>query len=195
MYLSGRAKDLIIRGGHNIDPAVVEDALLAHPQVAAAAAVGRPDPHAGEVPVAYVALAAGASVGEDELRAWASARVAEPAAAPKTVTVLDTLPVTAIGKPDKLPLRADATRRAVLDALTPISPHVTVDTRIEDGAPVAAITVASGTDLPAVETILGRYAITCELTVDAAAAAARVSTSPDIHRGVTPCPPCSPPRF
>ena len=118
VHLSGRAKDLIIRGGHNIDPAVIEDALLEHPQVAAAAAVGRPDPHAGEVPVAYVALAAGATVGEDELRSWASARVAEPAAAPKAVTVLDTLPVTAVGKPYKLPLRADATRRAVLDALT-----------------------------------------------------------------------------
>jgi fatty-acyl-CoA synthase len=179
VHLSGRAKDLIIRGGHNIDPAVVEDALLTHPRVTAAAAVGRPDPHAGEVPVAYVALTAGASVGEDELRSWASARVAEPAAAPKSVTVLDTLPVTAIGKPDKLALRADATRRAVLDALTPISPHVTVHTRIEDGAPVAAITVASGTDLPAVETILARYAITFELTVDAvdaAAAAVAVST-------------------
>jgi fatty-acyl-CoA synthase len=180
IHLAGRAKDLIIRGGHNIDPAVVEDALLTHPQVTAAAAVGRPDPHAGEVPVTYVTLTPGASVGEDELRAWASARVAEPAAAPKSVTVLDTLPVTAIGKPDKLALRADATRRAVLHALAPISPHLTVHTRIEDGAPVAAITVASATDLPAVETILSRYAITCELTVDAvdaAAAAAAVGVS------------------
>ena len=43
VYLTGRAKDLIIRGGHNIDPKVIEDALLAHPAVAAAAAVGRPD--------------------------------------------------------------------------------------------------------------------------------------------------------
>ena len=51
-YLVGRAKDLIVRGGHNIDPAVVEDALLAHPQVTAASAVGRPDVRAGEVPVA-----------------------------------------------------------------------------------------------------------------------------------------------
>jgi fatty-acyl-CoA synthase len=123
-----------------------------------------------------VALAAGATVGEDELRSWASARVAEPAAAPKSVTVLDTLPVTAVGKPYKLPLRADATRRAVLDALTEISTRATVETRIEDGAPVTAITVASGTDLPAVETILGRYAVTYELAVDAAAAAAAFST-------------------
>ena len=54
VYLTGRAKDLIIRGGHNIDPRVIEDALLAHPAVRAAAAVGRPDRHSGEVPVAYV---------------------------------------------------------------------------------------------------------------------------------------------
>ncbi len=165
VYLSGRAKDLIIRGGHNIDPAVVEDALLAHPQVAGVVAVGRPDAHAGEVPVAYVALNAGATVGEDELRSWASARVAEPAAAPKTVTVLDTLPATAVGKPYKLPLRADATRRAVLDALSSISPHATVDTRIEDGRAVATVHVPSDTDPAAVGAALGRYAIAWELVV------------------------------
>ena len=54
VYLTGRAKDLIIRGGHNIDPRVIEDGLLRHPAVRAAAAVGRPDRHSGEVPVAYV---------------------------------------------------------------------------------------------------------------------------------------------
>ncbi|MGO9192400.1 MAG: AMP-binding protein, partial [Streptosporangiaceae bacterium] len=56
--LTGRVKDLIIRGGHNIDPRTIEDALLAHPAVAAAAAVGRPDRHSGEVPVAYIVPAA-----------------------------------------------------------------------------------------------------------------------------------------
>ena len=167
VHLSGRAKDLIIRGGHNIDPAVIQDALLEHPQVLAAAAVGRPDPHAGEVPVAYVALAPGASVGEDTLCAWAGERVAEPAAAPKAVTVLDAIPVTEVGKPYKLPLRADATRRAVVDALRGIDAHVTVDTRIEDGDPVVAVTVAPGTDLDAVGALLGRYAITWELAVAA----------------------------
>ena len=54
VYLTGRAKDLIIRGGHNIDPRVIEEALLRHPAVAAAAAVGRPDRHSGEVPAVYV---------------------------------------------------------------------------------------------------------------------------------------------
>ena len=167
VHLSGRAKDLIIRGGHNIDPAVIQDALLEHPQVLAAAAVGRPDPHAGEVPVAYVTLAPGASVGEDALCAWAGERVAEPAAAPKAVTVLDAIPVTEVGKPYKLPLRADAARRAVLDALRGIAAHATVDTRIEDGDPVVAVTVAPGTDLDAVGALLGRYAITWELAVAA----------------------------
>ena len=101
VYLSGRAKDLIIRGGHNIDPALIEDALLAHPQVTAAGAVGRPDEHAGEVPVAYVSVEPGAALTEADLLAWAVDRVPERAAVPKTVTVLDALPVTAVGKPDK----------------------------------------------------------------------------------------------
>ncbi|MFE8948704.1 acyl-CoA synthetase [Streptomyces sp. NPDC007856] len=113
IHLAGRAKDLIIRGGHNIDPAVIEDALLAHPGVTAAAAVGRPDPHAGEVPVAYVTLAPGAEADPAELLSWAAERVPERAAAPREVRVIDAIPLTAVGKPYKLGLRLDATRRAV----------------------------------------------------------------------------------
>ncbi|MFI6357082.1 acyl-CoA synthetase [Streptomyces sp. NPDC050743] len=115
--LAGRAKDLIIRGGHNIDPAGIEDALLAHPEVTAAAAVGRPDPHAGEVPVAYVTLAPGARVDPAELLTWAAERAPERAAAPREVVVIDAIPLTAVGKPYKLGLRLDATRRAVLAEL------------------------------------------------------------------------------
>ena len=74
VYLTGRAKDLIIRGGHNIDPRVIEDALLAHPAVRAAAAVGRPDRHSGEVPVAYVVPAGPGRFDETELLAWAGHR-------------------------------------------------------------------------------------------------------------------------
>ncbi|MGI8332144.1 acyl-CoA synthetase [Actinomadura scrupuli] len=111
--LAGRAKDLIIRGGHNIDPAGIEDALLAHPEVTAAAAVGRPDPHAGEVPVAYVVLTPGARVDPTGLLTWAAERVPERAAAPQEVIVIDAVPLTAVGKPYKLGLRLDATRRAI----------------------------------------------------------------------------------
>ena len=56
IQLTGRAKDLIIRGGHNIDPQVIEDALLAHSNVVQAVAIGQPDVHSGEIPVAYVVL-------------------------------------------------------------------------------------------------------------------------------------------
>ncbi|MEU7812988.1 acyl-CoA synthetase [Pseudonocardia sp. NPDC049154] len=163
VHLAGRAKDLIIRGGHNIDPNVVEHALLAHPQVTAAAAVGRPDPHAGEVPVAYVTLAPGTTIAEDELCSWARDRVAEPAAAPKAVTVLDAVPVTAVGKPYKLPLRADATRRAVLEALAAVSPRAAITARIEDGSVIVTVVVEPGADPTAVEAVLGRYAIPWEL--------------------------------
>jgi fatty-acyl-CoA synthase len=163
VHLTGRAKDLIIRGGHNIDPAAIEDALLAHPQVTAAGAVGRPDVHAGEVPVAYVTLMPGATVTEQELRCWAAELVPERPATPKTVTVLDALPVTAVGKPYKLALRADATHRAVADALAVLGDGIEVDTVPEDGG--VAVTVPSAMDQVPVKAALERYAIRWTLAV------------------------------
>jgi fatty-acyl-CoA synthase len=163
--LAGRAKDLIIRGGHNIDPAIVEDALLAHPQVTAAAAVGRPDVHSGEVPVAYVTLTAHAAVTGQELRDWAAERVAEPAAAPKEVVVMDALPVTDVGKPYKLPLRADATRQALTSALDEIDPVPAVHATVEDGSVVATIEVRSPADERAVKPVLDRYAVAWKVVV------------------------------
>ena len=165
VYLAGRAKDLIIRGGHNIDPAIVEDALLAHPQVTAASAVGRPDVHAGEVPVAYVTLAPGATVTEDELRDWASQRVPDRTAAPKTVTVLDALPVTAVGKPYKLALRTDATRRELRAVLDPIAGVRDVEANVEGSSIVAVVKVSPSADQAAIKAILGRYAIESRLEV------------------------------
>jgi fatty-acyl-CoA synthase len=163
VHLTGRAKDLIIRGGHNIDPATIEDALLAHPDVTGAAAVGRPDIHAGEVPVAYVTVASGGSVTEDELQAWAAKHVAERAAVPKSVTILDALPVTAVGKPYKLGLRADAARTAIEEALAgTVGVHV-VDAGVDDGSIVVTVTVDSGVGADAIADTLGRYALTCHI--------------------------------
>ncbi|MEH3039166.1 MAG: AMP-binding protein [Sphingomonas paucimobilis] len=105
LWLTGRAKDLIIRGGHNIDPAVIEDALLRHPAVLLAAAVGRPDAHAGEVPVAFVQLRPGAEVDEATLLSFAESTIDERAARPKSVRVLPALPLTAVGKIFKPELR------------------------------------------------------------------------------------------
>ncbi|MCV7229488.1 acyl-CoA synthetase [Mycolicibacterium komossense] len=160
VHLTGRAKDLIIRGGHNIDPTVIEDALLAHPGVTAAAAVGRPDIHAGEVPVAYVTLRPGAGCTGEELHAWVADKVSERASAPKSVTVVDTLPVTAIGKPYKLPLRADATRNAVVEALSGLSGVEAVDAGTEGGSTVVTVTVNERADREAVESTLSRYPLT-----------------------------------
>lgn len=115
--LAGRAKDLIIRGGHNIDPRVIEEALLAHPAVTAAAAVGRPDRHAGEVPVAYVVPADAARFDEAELLAWAGTAIDEPAARPKHIHPIDAIPLTSVGKHFKPALAGDAAVRAVTEAL------------------------------------------------------------------------------
>ncbi|RHW23380.1 acyl-CoA synthetase [Nocardioides immobilis] len=159
VFLTGRAKDLIIRGGHNIDPAVIEDVLLAHPDVTGAAAVGRPDVHAGEVPVAYVTVAAGATVTGADLEAWAAARVAEPAAAPRSVDVLDALPVTDVGKPYKLALRADATQQELSRALRGVDGVSGVAAVIGDGGVVAVVDARSTVDEIALKEALGGYTV------------------------------------
>lgn len=98
VWLTGRSKELIIRGGHNIDPKMLEEPMHEHPSVALAAAVGRPDAHAGEVPVVYVQLRPGSSSTAQELQEWGRQRIAERAAWPRQVTVMPALPTTAVGK-------------------------------------------------------------------------------------------------
>ena len=163
VHLAGRAKDLIIRGGHNIDPAVIEEALLEHPAVTGAAAVGRPDVHAGEVPIAYVTVAA--AVSADELSQWATQRVLEAAAVPKAVHIVDALPVTEVGKPYKLALRADATRRAIASALATSLPDVAVEAVIEDGAILAIVTASPATDQTALKAAMDVYPIKWQMEV------------------------------
>ncbi|WP_416547140.1 acyl-CoA synthetase [Limnohabitans sp. DCL3] len=113
LHLTGRAKDLIIRGGHNIDPKVIEDALGAHPAVALCAAVGAPDAYAGELPVAFASLQPGAQVTEAELLAFTAERVDEAPARPKSITLLARMPVTNVGKIYKPELRTLATAAVV----------------------------------------------------------------------------------
>lgn len=114
VWITGRAKDVIIRGGHNIDPTVIEEALRAHPDVVHVAALGKPDAHAGELPVAYVQLVPGATTSEAALVEFAREHVPEQAAAPKDVHVMQSLPLTHVGKPDKVTLRRDAAMRVFL---------------------------------------------------------------------------------
>jgi fatty-acyl-CoA synthase len=117
VFVTGRTKDVIIRGGHNIDPAVIEECLMRHPAVAGAAAVGMLDAYAGEVPVAYVTLRPGARATEDELLSFAKAAISEPPALPRRLFILEQLPMTAVGKIYKPALRLDCTRRHLLEVL------------------------------------------------------------------------------
>jgi fatty-acyl-CoA synthase len=96
--LSGRQKELIIRGGHNIDPGFIEGCLQKHPSVALVAAVGRPDEHSGEVPVAYVQLRPDQRTAPEELLRFAKSAIPERAAWPKSIRIVQALPTTAVGK-------------------------------------------------------------------------------------------------
>lgn len=155
VFLRGRAKDLIIRGGHNIDPRSVEESLLAHPAVTGASVVGRPDPHAGEVPIAYVTVSDAGQVTDGDLLAWGKEHAAEPAAAPKAVHIVDSLPVTVIGKPDKAALVADSIARIVTDALTACALTGTVEVDADGGKFTAVIGGITGS--PALTEALDRY--------------------------------------
>jgi fatty-acyl-CoA synthase len=117
IFVTGRAKDLIIRGGHNIDPALIEEPLLQFPDVVHAAAVGKPDGHAGELPVAYVQLVPGSKATSEEIAAFLAPRIVERAAMPKEIIIIESLPLTNVGKPLKSALRQDIAERTFRDVL------------------------------------------------------------------------------
>jgi fatty-acyl-CoA synthase len=121
LWITGRAKDLIIRGSHNIDPMAIEEVFFRHPAVALAAVVGEPDAYAGELPVAYVQPKAGATIDVPELLAWVAERTPERAAVPVQLYVVDAVPVTAVGKVFKPALRWDAAERAIRRLLAPLA--------------------------------------------------------------------------
>jgi len=117
VHIAGRSKDLIIRSGHNIDPVMIENAMAAHPAVALAAAVGMPDAYAGELPVCFVMLRAGASATESELHEHAQQTIGERPAWPKQFHIVDAIPMTSVGKIFKPALRCEAAARLVGDVL------------------------------------------------------------------------------
>jgi fatty-acyl-CoA synthase len=123
LWITGRAKDLIIRGGHNIDPMAIEEVFFQHPAVALASVVGQPDAYAGELPVAYVQLKAGATADAAELRAFVAERTPERAAVPVNLYFVDTIPLTAVGKVFKPALRWDAAGRTVTQMLSDLVPE------------------------------------------------------------------------
>ncbi len=122
IWLTGRKKELIIRGGHNIDPGVIEEAIAKHPDVDIVAAIPSPAPRVGEMPVAYVTARQGAQIDEETLLAHVQPIIPERAAIPKRIFVVDDVPLTAIGKIFKPELKMRETDRVVTDLLTPLLP-------------------------------------------------------------------------
>jgi fatty-acyl-CoA synthase len=146
LWITGRAKDLVIRGGHNIDPAPIEEILFQHPAVGLAAVVGQPDAYAGEVPVGYVQLKPGANVAPNELEAWVRERTPERAAVPVQIFKIDPMPLTGVGKIFKPQLRWDAAQRVFASILSPLQ-NDAIDCTVHVGphgshGSLATITVA-----------------------------------------------------
>lgn len=134
LWITGRAKDLVIRGGHNIDPMAVEEVFFQHPAVALAALVGQPDAYAGELPLAYVQLKPDAKLGAGELEGFIRERTPERAAVPVAIVLIDAMPLTAVGKVFKPQLRWDAARRVFTDVLAPLAAQLAEQSGAQSGA-------------------------------------------------------------
>ncbi|MEM9212486.1 MAG: acyl-CoA synthetase [Pseudomonadota bacterium] len=167
-WMTGRSKDLIIRGGHNIDPKAIEDVLSDHPAVSLAAAIGQPDAYAGELPCAYVSLADnldGPPPTSEELRTFAKDNIGERAAVPVHVEVLETMPVTAVGKIFKPDLRALSIERVLLAAIKPDAGGVEIDVRNDEKKGlVAHVSGIEPSQTDAVRTKLDTFTVPYELT-------------------------------
>jgi fatty-acyl-CoA synthase len=174
-WLTGRTKELIIRGGHNIDPAAIEDPLYRLPGIRLAAAVGRPDPHAGEVPIAYVQLQEDADLSEAQIVEYLKSEIGERAAIPKEIYIVDEIPLTPVGKIFKPSLRWQAIQRvyeAELEVLadTVESVEISVNEDKIHGS-IAEINIKAGPGTSAdeikqsVENILARYTVKYKLDI------------------------------
>ncbi|MEC7791945.1 acyl-CoA synthetase [Pseudooceanicola nitratireducens] len=159
LFITGRAKDLIIRGGHNIDPAEIEEALLGHDAVAFAGAIGQPDAHAGEVPCVYVELVGGATVTEAELMDYAKSHVHERAAHPKHLEIMGELPKTAVGKIFKPDLRKMAITRIYNEALSDAGVAAQVVAVVDDKKTglTAKVKKSGDVDEAAISALLGKF--------------------------------------
>lgn len=168
-YLTGRKKELIIRGGHNIDPKMIEDAMHQHPAVQMAAAIGRLDSHAGELPVVYVQLKTGAGAehrcGEQSLMEFAQAHIPERAALPKFVRIVSDLPLTGVGKIFKPELKRRETLDSIQTLLKEHGLHTSSLDVYEDKnrGLCVRVNLAPGEDEAKLKSVIGKLAIHLEL--------------------------------
>lgn len=161
VWITGRAKDLIIRGGHNIDPAVIEEALASHEGIAFVGAIGQPESKLGEIPCAYVELVAGSSASAEELMGFAQKRIESAIARPAHIEILDELPKTAVGKVFKPDLRKRAIKRVLNERLASEALSVAVSEVVEDPSRglVALVGRSGEADEEKLSEVLGEYIV------------------------------------
>jgi len=164
LYLSGRAKDLIIRSGHNIDPELIEEPLSAHPAVSAVVAIGLPDPYAGELPMAYVVKKPGTDIDAETLIKFCSEEISERAAIPKRIEFIDSMPLTAVGKIFKPALRQRIVSAVINETLAKagIKAEVVVELEKKRGV-VAKVAVADKSAINQTQELLQGYTFTTEI--------------------------------
>jgi len=170
VWLYGRSKDVIIRGGHNIDPKPVEEVIGQFPGVQLAAMVGRPDRSKGEMPVAYVQPRPGVTIDVDALMRFCVAQVHERAALPDEIILVDEMPLTAIAKISKPALKLDILRRTVeaaaRDAAGTDALAITIDTA--GRRPAVSLRLPPGAPLQAVRDALAGYEFETTVTQEQA---------------------------
>lgn len=167
LYLSGRAKDLIIRGGHNIDPAVIEESLATHPAVASCIAVGFPDAYAGELPMVFVVLKPGSTCTAEELLAFGEKHISERAAIPKRIEFIDAMPLTAVGKIFRPALRQRITEIMLGELFAEHQIKASISGRLDKKSGlVMSVILADASTQTKVEELLTPYSFLVEFVQD-----------------------------
>jgi len=138
LSITGRSKDVIIRSGHNIDPAMIEAATNKHAAVKASVAVGLPDQRAGEVPVVFVVLEPNMKTDPNEILEFTCNKVNERPAKPVDVIIVEQFPLNAVGKIFRPQLRCDAIRRIIEQEISnagdDLSSHAHVNVTVNNGS-------------------------------------------------------------
>ena len=133
LQITGRIKDIIIRGGENVSPPQVEEVLCEYKDVAEAAVIGMPDKDLGERVCAYIRLAPGGVADADAIRKFMEKKGASKLLIPERFVFVETLPMTQAGKIDKKVLRKDIEQRLgkilINDTIDPQRPPATVPSR------------------------------------------------------------------
>ena len=164
LYLSGRAKDLIIRSGHNIDPELIEEPLNAHPEISVSIAIGLPDSYAGELPMAYVVKTPGSEISAETLIEYCAEQISERAAVPKRIEFIDTMPLTAVGKIFRPSLRLMITEDVAREVLTTSNIEASVTSELgKKRGLVVNITTADKANISATKQLFKNYIFTTDI--------------------------------